>query len=434
MADSSLEQAGATPLAGVSRALPADHPGAARLTRTPPPPASRLAMALGFAAGFIAMAHRSGFGVLYPAMVADQGWSVGEVTAAFSVAMLLYSPTAVLTGQLVDRLGVRATMLLGALVVTAGLGAVSLVSELWQLYVLYALGIGIGSSAIGFIPMMKLVSLRASARLGLAIGLFNVGQGIGALVASPVLQLIIDWSGWRAGFAALGLAVTLVLGPLILLGAPDRAANRVAHPSDREGGLGWVWREPTFWLIMAANAAVGYTLLLPAHHVAHLVLVGLPHLLAATAGGLMGACIGLGALLGGWWVDRWGGGRLGLGGLVLFCLGVTALILTSEAHPWLAGVYVLAAGLGRGVVGVTVSAFQGRAFAGPTLGRVTGLLDLGFGLGAFAGPYLTALSRDLTDSYVPGLASAILAVALAHYAVVFSSRSPIPARPRRARG
>lgn len=432
MADSSRERSTAR-LTAAPRPLPADQPDALRVAPRPVAPASRLAMALGFAAGFIAMAHRSGFGVLYPAMVADQGWTVGEVTAAFSVAMLLYSPTAVLTGQLVDRIGVRATMLLGALVVTVGLGAVGLASELWQLYVLYALGIGIGSSAIGFIPMMKLVSLRASARLGLAIGLFNVGQGIGALVASPVLQLIIDWSGWRAGFVALGLAVITLLGPLILLGAPDRTASRSAHAGGRAGGIGQVWRQPAFWLIMAANGAVGYTLLLPAHHVAHLVLAGLPHLLAATAGGLMGACIGLGALLGGWWVDRWGGGRLGLGGLLAFTLGVAALILTSPDHPWLAGVYVLAAGLGRGVVGVTVSAFQGRAFAGPTLGRVTGLLDLGFGLGAFAGPYLTALGRDLTGSYVPGLASAILAVALAHYAVVFSSRSPVAPRSQPAR-
>src|SRR5439155_17026983 len=76
---------------------------------------------LGFAAGFIGMAHRVGFGVLYPGMVADQDWSVGEVTGAFSVAMLIYSPGALLAGMLVDRLGVRSTMLLGTSLLSVGL-------------------------------------------------------------------------------------------------------------------------------------------------------------------------------------------------------------------------------------------------------------------------------------------------------------------------
>jgi hypothetical protein len=68
--------------------------------------------------------------------------------------------------------------------------------------------------------------------------------------------------------------------------------------------------------------------------------------------------------------------------------------------------------MGRGVIGVNVAAFQARTFAGPSLGRVSGLLDLGFGVGAFGGPYLVALSRDLTGSYVPGLATALVAASI----------------------
>jgi MFS family permease len=147
--------------------------------------------------------------------------------------------------------------------------------------------------------------------------------------------------------------------------------------------------------------------------VAHLGLVGLPNVVAATAGGLMGACIGVGALLGGWAIDRWGAGRLGLVGALLLATGVAALISTAPASFWLAAIYVLAGGIGRGIIGVNLATVQARAFAGPALGRVSGLLDLGFGFGAFAGPYLTALSRDLTGSYNAGLATALLAGLLA---------------------
>jgi MFS family permease len=154
---------------------------------------------------------------------------------------------------------------------------------------------------------------------------------------------------------------------------------------------------------------------LPAHQVAHLMLVGLPAGLAARAGGLFGAFIGLGALAGGWAIDRWGPGRLGVVGTVLLCLGMLGLLGSGPDPAALAlvAVYILAGGIGRGFIGVNLTAFHARAFAGPALGRVAGLLDLGFGFGAFAGPYLVALSRDLTGSYAPGLATVLLAATVA---------------------
>jgi MFS family permease len=205
-------------------------------------------------------------------------------------------------------------------------------------------------------------------------------------------------------------AAGYALLPLALLGAPGRAESRGQKASRPVGAR--VWREPLFWLVFAANVGLGYLQLLPTHQVAHLTLVGLPSLLAATAGGLMGACIGIGALLGGWWVDRWGPGRFGPIGAALFCLGVLGLLGSGPAALGLTAAYVLAGGLGRGTLGVVTAVVQARAFAGPSLGRVSGMFDVGFGLGSFAGPYLTALGRDLSGSYAPGLATCIPAALL----------------------
>ena len=359
--------------------------------------------------GFTSMAHRTGFGVVYPAMVADRGWTVSEITGAFSIAMLIYSPAAVVTGHLLDRVGVRATMLGGAVLLAAGLALIGAATEVWQIYVLYGIGIGIGSSAVGFIAMLKLLSMRVAARLGLAIGLFNVGQGFGSLLSAPILQLVVDQSSWRMAFVVLGGAALLGLIPLTLTSAPGRAESRGGWSGGHDGPAVRLWRMPAFWLVMIVNTAVGYLMLLPAHQVAHLLRVGLPDLLAANAGGLFGACIGLGAVAGGWTIDRWGPGRLGLVGGALLCVGIAALLASGPAVLILVACYVVVGGIGRGMLGVNVAAFQARAFAGPSFGRVSGLLDLGFGAGAFAGPYLVALSRDLTGSYVPGLATALLA-------------------------
>jgi MFS family permease len=374
-------------------------------------PSSNAAIALGFLIGFTSMAHRTGFGVLYPAMVADRGWTASEVTAAFSLAMLIYSPAAVLTGQMLDRIGVRATMLLGTTMLSVGLCLVALVTELWQLYLLYGVAVGVGSSPVGFLAMLKLLSLRAGSRFGLAVGLFNVGQGVGSLVS---VQALVEREGWRPGFVALGIAAVVMLLPLTLVAAPDRSASRGAAAESQVAGMRGLWRLPAFWITMVSNATMGYLMLLPAHQVAHLMLVGLPDGLSAAAGGLFGACIGLGALAGGWMMDRQGPGRLGMIGAGLLCLGLVGLIFGGPGPVLgLVAVYVLAGGIGRGFLGVHVTAFQARTFAGPALGRVTGLLDLGFGFGAFAGPYIVALSRDVTGSYGPGLATALIVSILA---------------------
>lgn len=369
-----------------------------------------IAMALGFAIGFVNMGQRTGFGVLYPAMSADQGWSASQVTGAFSVAMIVYSLVVVGSGALIDRFGVRTMILLGTAVFTLGLVLVGQARELWQVYLCYGALISFGNASLGFVPMLKLLSLRAAPRLGLGLGLFNVGQGIGALVVSPVLQLIVDHAGgWRAGFTTLGVMAVLVLAPLALVGAPGRGERGGVRSLHGDAPPAGIWRQRVFWIMLAVNASLGYLLLLPAHQVAHLTLVGLDPLFAASAGGLFGACIGVSALFGGWAIDRWGGGRLDVIAATVMSVGLVALLLTGPAAAWLAGVYVLGGGLGRGGLGVTCGVLQARAFAGPHLGKVCGTLDVGFGFGAFAGPFLVALGRDLTGSYIPGLATALLA-------------------------
>lgn len=386
------------------------------------PRAHNIAILLGFVLGFVGMAHRSGFGVLYPAVVADQGWSVGEVTNAFSYGMLIYAPAAVLTGQFVDRVGVRATMLLGIVMLVLGLLLTGLARESSQFVAVYAVTVGVGANFVGYIPMIKLMSLRAGARLGFGLGVFNAGQGIGALVVTPVLQLLVNSAGWRLGFAALAALALVTLAPLTLAGAPGRAEHRAQAHAAPGQELAGIWRAPHFWLVLLVNTSLGYLLLLPVHHVAHLVAVGVPAVEAASIGGLMGACIGVGALLGGLVVDRFGVSRLGLAGATVMSLGVVALIISRAETAWLALAYVLAGGLGRGALGVASGSFQARTFAGASLGRVSGLLDLGFGVGASLGPMLTALSYERTGGYGLGLATAVVAGFAAAGAVLAAQR------------
>lgn len=90
-----------------------------------------------------------------------------------------------------------------------------------------------------------------------------------------------------------------------------------------------------------------------------------------------------------------------------FTIGTAAVIFGGPDAAVVILAYVLASGVGRGMLSVVLGAAQTTAYAGPRLGRMTGLMDLGFGTGAFLGPWLTARVHDSAGTFAPGFLSAI---------------------------
>jgi MFS family permease len=358
---------------------------------------------LAFAAMFFQMGTRVAFAVLYPTIVDREGWSVVEVTSAYSTGVLLYALLAILAGYCVDRFGCRLMLLGGTTIVAIGLLGMALATQLWQLYVAQMLVMGIGNAGVGFIVLIKLLSLRAGARFALAFGLAFTGQGFGSLVVSPAIQALVEATDWRLATALYAATMASVMIPLAWLLAPGpqhhvEQAGRAGKASSVRGDV-LTW---TFAIFFAANAGLGFSMLIPTHQVAYLLDLGFAAGLAASLAGGWGAMTSVGSVCGGWLVYRVGLGRTLVGGFAIYCLGTLALMVSSPDLFWLVMLYVLASGLGRGILGVTLGSAQTHALSGPRLGRLTGVLDLGFGGGAFVGPWGTALVHDLVGSFAPG--------------------------------
>src|SRR5438132_7141031 len=79
------------------------------------------------------------FAVYLAPMQTELGWSRGDMTGAFSVALLLAGLTAIPAGRWLDRHGPRLLMTVGSVVATLLVLAWSRVVSLGQLFIVWAL-------------------------------------------------------------------------------------------------------------------------------------------------------------------------------------------------------------------------------------------------------------------------------------------------------
>ena len=124
-------------------------------------------------------------------------------------------------GWLADRIGIRATVAIGACMIAGGL-ALSSLGTVWALYVGHGLMVGLFGNAGVYPPLLVYVSRWFSRRRGAAIALISSGQYVAGVTWPALFEYGIDAYGWQAvmlGYAAIVL-VCILPGTLFLKAAP----------------------------------------------------------------------------------------------------------------------------------------------------------------------------------------------------------------------
>lgn len=179
------------------------------------------------------------------------GASLPSIQVTFSILVLLQTWLAPGQGWLIDRLGPKLLIALGA--VLSGLGWVlaSRVESLWGLYLTYGLFCGVGTGFV-YVGVVGQMVRWFPDRRGFAVGIVAAGYGFGALATTFPIDTMIKASGFRAALLTYGL----VLGTIGLLAALFLRAPRegeVARGVQPDAGVGpaTMLRSPVFWLLFA---------------------------------------------------------------------------------------------------------------------------------------------------------------------------------------
>ncbi|WP_338671372.1 MFS transporter [Streptomyces sp. SCSIO 30461] len=246
------------------------------------PPGGRRAMAvwsIGVAVYFVAVIFRTSLGVA-GLDAADRFHVNASALSTFSILQLLvYAGMQIPVGLLVDRIGTRKVLTLGAVLFTAGQLGFALSPTYGTALASRAL-LGCGD-AMTFISVLRLGAHWFPARRGPMIGQVAALFGMaGNLVSTIVIARLLHGIGWTATFAGSALAgiVALVLVSLLLKDHPDGSEPL---PAPHAGSafvrrqIAEAWREPGTRLGMWVH----FTTQFPAQ--VFLLLWGMPFLVEA---------------------------------------------------------------------------------------------------------------------------------------------------------
>ncbi|MBF5044610.1 MFS transporter [Aggregicoccus sp. 17bor-14] len=292
------------------------------------------------------------------------GWSRALVSGAVSVNLVLYGLVGPFAAALMQRFGMRRTMLASLGIISVGVALTHLMRAPWQLVASWGVLVGLGTGTTAMVLGATVVQRWFSTRRGLVMGILTASTATGQLLFLPLLAAQVERHGWRAVSLGIALAVALLVVPVALLvrdhpsalglrpyGAapgpweePPAPANPVRHALDV---LAASARRRDFWLLAGSfficgattNGLVG-THLVPACH-DH----GIPEVRAAGLLALMGVFDLVGTTASGWLSDRYDSRWLlfwyyGLRGLALLYLP-TAFGLSLFGLPLFAVFYGL---------------------------------------------------------------------------------------------
>ena len=204
--------------------------------------------ALLFFATTINYIDRQMLSVLKPTLEAQYGWSESTYADIVFSFQLAYAIGYVVFGRLIDKLGARFGYSLAAAIWGLAAVAHSAATSAWDFMVVrFALGLGeSGNFPAGIKAVAEWFPKKERA---LAIGIFNAGTNIGAIVTPIIAPFLVMWFGWRIAFLFTGLLIVVWLALWWTIYrrpqekkniSPSELAYIESDPADEPGEVRWL--------------------------------------------------------------------------------------------------------------------------------------------------------------------------------------------------
>jgi MFS family permease len=347
----------------------------------------------------ITMGLRQSLGLFIAPIDASTGLGIVSISFALAVGQFVWGAVQPIFGAVADQRGSSGVLILGAVLLTAGMALTPFVRSEWALIltlgVISAAGAGAGSFSI-------LIGATASRlppeRRAFAAGFINAGGSFGQFVFAPLAQALIAAFGWMQALWALAASALLTLplarglraSPAALPTAAPVAA--VAEGSSLRQQLATALRNPSYLFLHAGFFTCGvHIAFLVTHLPGEVALCGLPADVSAVSLALIGLFNIAGSLTAGLLGNRYRMKWI-LSAMYASRVLLIALYLAAPRTPMT--FYLFAAGLGFSWLATVppTAGLVGKLFGTRYLGTLFGLTLLSHQIGGFFGAWLGGLT------------------------------------------
>lgn len=404
-------------------------------------------LAAGFFILFFGGGSRFALGLMLKPMTEDLGWSRSTLSLAVTCFMFTSALALPLAGRLVDRYSLRWVLAAGALMVASGVGLMGVVTQPWQVFLVYGGLFAVGHAATGNPIVGVMITLWFNRRRGIANSVAVSGNATGQLIIIGTLATFLTATGWRTAYGLLAAANLLIALPLLVVAlrswtGTDTASSQSHVAAGGQSDSGEISSSAAegppsviasgqFWLLAALYAVCGFQdFFMATHVVAFAQDSGIGTALAGNILALMGLLGLVGVLGAGLMSDALGAQRP-----LLLCfvmrIGLFALIIAVQNTATIL-VFSLLYGFTFLMTAPLTVIFSREIFGASRLGTVSGAISMVHqlfgGLGALAG----ALIFDYWGNYQPAF---VLMLVLSVAATALSpllhrgggTRAPAPA-------
>lgn len=371
------------------------------------------------------------FGVFFMPLVKEFRQSHASIALLSTIIVLLAGAVGPLAGWLLERIGARLVMGIGAALSGVGLVGISQAHSFVQILMWYVvLGIGLGAST--WLPASIVITNWFTERPGTALGLITAGMELGGMLMTLLAANVIQHDGWRRAYLVLAIPIFIIAVPLLIRfvelspDRPRRMEDRIrGHGNSLE--LGQAVRTSSFWLAGSALFAYGFGVGGSfVHLVPYLTNAGYAERQAALALSLSLGLMVLGKPIMGMLGDRFGARRMLATGWSVF--GVSTLLMLEARRPELLVAAVLLYGLTLATAVALLPVVLRETFGAQSLGTVMGWLIVFQTLGIAIGPILSGRLFDLSGSYTTAFAiSGVIIVIAAGLMSGVVRREAVPA-------
>jgi OFA family oxalate/formate antiporter-like MFS transporter len=341
------------------------------------------------------------------------GWTIPQVTLAFTIAIFVLGFAAFGGGLWMRRAGPRQVAMAAGSVYGLGVFLASLAGgRLWWLYCSYGVMAGTGLGLGYIVPVATLVKWFPDRR-GMITGIAVAGFGAGALITAPVATRLIAAVGPLRTFAILGsVYFVAVTGAGAFMQNPPAGYRPAgwtptsAHKTQRaersftlgEAIASWQWY--ALWTLLFLNTTAGIAIISQAAPMTQEI-TGVTAARAAGLVGIISIANGAGRFLWGWLSDLIGRRSVFL---LMFPIQALVVFVLPSVHSFvvltiLACVVLLCYGGGFG----TMPAFAADYFGDEHVGSIYGLMLTAWGFAGVLGPTLIASIRQNTGAYTDAL-------------------------------